>query len=141
MGSTFNDELTQNSALFTREVVYLGNTLVKIKVCHLENKNYEYRSVHQTIRSFPFSRNSTVGRLPIDDPAAPPPTTPTRTHFNFMFLTGQGVCVCVAAAAQQVAMGYSNSTLIRQPQLHLLQQQQHLQEHNAEAVQQLDQQQ
>ncbi|KAI9909738.1 hypothetical protein PsorP6_010214 [Peronosclerospora sorghi] len=46
-----------------------------------------------------------------------------------------------AAAAQQVAMGYSNSTLIRQRQLHLLQQQQHLQAHNAEAVQQLDQQQ
>ncbi|KAI9919434.1 hypothetical protein PsorP6_017486 [Peronosclerospora sorghi] len=52
------------------------------------------------------------------------------------FLTGQCVCVCVcvAAAAQQVAMGYSNSTLIRQRQLHLLQQQQHLQAHNAEAA-------
>ncbi|KAI9895606.1 hypothetical protein PsorP6_018656 [Peronosclerospora sorghi] len=41
-----------------------------------------------------------------------------------------------AAAAQQVAMGYSYSTLIRQRQLHLLQQQQHLQANNAEAVQQ-----
>ncbi|KAI9918351.1 hypothetical protein PsorP6_012250 [Peronosclerospora sorghi] len=50
-------------------------------------------------------------------------------------------CVCVAAAAQRVAMGYSNSTLIRQRQLHLLQQQQQLRAHNAEAVQQLDQQQ
>ncbi|KAI9909109.1 hypothetical protein PsorP6_014685 [Peronosclerospora sorghi] len=38
-------------------------------------------------------------------------------------------------------MGYINSTLILQRQLHLLQQQQHLQAHNAEAVQQLDQQQ
>ncbi|RMX64635.1 hypothetical protein DD238_006679 [Peronospora effusa] len=46
-----------------------------------------------------------------------------------------------AAAAQQAAMGYSNSSLMRQRQLQLLQQQQHLQAHNAEAVQQLDQQQ
>ncbi|KAI9895147.1 hypothetical protein PsorP6_019556 [Peronosclerospora sorghi] len=36
-------------------------------------------------------------------------------------------------------MGYNNSTLILHRQLHLLQRQQHLQAHNAEAVQQLDQ--
>ncbi|GMF65249.1 unnamed protein product [Phytophthora lilii] len=46
-----------------------------------------------------------------------------------------------AAAAQQAAMGYNNPALMRQRQLQLLQQQQHLQAHNAEAVQQLDQQQ
>ncbi|CEG41723.1 myb-like dna-binding [Plasmopara halstedii] len=46
------------------------------------------------------------------------------------------------AAAQHAAMDYHNSALMRQRQLQLLQQQQHLQVHNnAEAVQQLDQQQ
>ncbi|KAG1707024.1 hypothetical protein DVH05_026221 [Phytophthora capsici] len=46
-----------------------------------------------------------------------------------------------AAAAQQAAMGYNNPALMRQRQLQLLQQQQHLQAHNVEAAQQLDQQQ
>ncbi|KAE9089967.1 hypothetical protein PF010_g18780 [Phytophthora fragariae] len=46
-----------------------------------------------------------------------------------------------AAAAQQAAMGYNNPVAMRQRQLQLLQQQQHLQAHNTEAVQQLDQQQ
>ncbi|KAF1792132.1 Myb domain [Phytophthora cactorum] len=47
-----------------------------------------------------------------------------------------------ARLAQQAAMGYNNSALMRQRQMQLLQQQQHLQQaHNAEAVQQLDQQQ
>ncbi|KAG7397940.1 hypothetical protein PHYBOEH_011939 [Phytophthora boehmeriae] len=48
-----------------------------------------------------------------------------------------------AAAAQQAhAMGFANNpALMRQRQLQLLQQQQHLQQHNSEAVQQLDQQQ
>ncbi|TDH73818.1 hypothetical protein CCR75_008366 [Bremia lactucae] len=47
-----------------------------------------------------------------------------------------------AVAAQHAAMGYHNSAIMRQRQLQLLQQQQHLQAHNnAEAVQQLDQQQ
>jgi len=45
-----------------------------------------------------------------------------------------------AAAAQQAAMGY-NPAMMRQRQMQLLQQQQHLQAHNSEAVQQLDQQQ